>query len=209
MLPAAAACYCCPLFPRCGSLPDSEMPFGGAGGQFVAERGSPASALPAGRVLARARFPLAGMCQHPWELGDVTRWAGAEALCGASLCLRCPVPAGQTPPKPPLLLPARGLGEMVRGTVPAGRPELQHPWGSPARRGPGSGGEGEGREGLAPEIRLCWDRACCARSPPPRSQEHEVPAGPGSANVFAGGIGFGLPRLSPAPWQPRAGLYFS
>lgn len=100
---------------------------------------SPVSALPAGRVLTRPWSPLASTCQHPRQPGDVTHPAGAEAVRGDSPCLRCPVPAGQTPPQPPLLLPAHGLGKMA--SPGRGAPSLQGtlspgaPWGSPARRG--------------------------------------------------------------------------
>lgn len=202
-----AASHCCLPLLTCRSPPGSEIPFGVAGGQLVAQHGSPVSALPAGRVLARARFPLAGMCQHPWELGGITRLAGAEALGRDSLSVPslpgvCGANTTEATASSACPWPWVDGITGVRGTVPAGR--LEHPVGLSSPEGPWLCW---GREGLSPEIRLCWDHTCCTHLPPPRSRGHEVPAGPWSANVFAGGIGFGLPWLSPAPWQPCVGLF--
>lgn len=100
------------------SPPGSEISRAGVGVQLVAEHGSPVSVLPAGRVPAKACSPLASMCQHPQGTSPIQL---VRRLRGDSPCLRCPVPAGQTPPKPPLL-PADGLGDGVpgvRGAIPA------------------------------------------------------------------------------------------
>lgn len=85
-------------------------------------------------------WPACASTHGSWG-GHITHWAGAEALCGDSLCLRCLVPAGLTPPEPPLLLPWGAGITGMRGPSLQGVRGSSTPGGSPAPRGP-SGTEG-------------------------------------------------------------------
>lgn len=67
-----------------------------------------------------------------------------------------------------------------------------------------SGKESAVPRDAAPPGPRVWHSLAATAEPGPRG------AGRASAaDTFAGGIGFRLPQLSPAPWQPGAGLYFS